>query len=657
MYKIILLIVFFIFNLKIALASDELLSNDEFIYIKKEVLDKLTNSSEDGYQSNYLSWDRSNSNNSNLRYSSLNQININNINKLKLAWEFNFNDGFDTIQSNPIFYDGILISPTTGKNLVGINVETGKELWKLNLGKFTPAKRGLTLGPIVNNTRNIYFTHNNKIYSVNYKNGKLNKSFGNEGTVNINQFPSIRKKIYFTSIFDIFRPSFYIYNFKKFFNEFNAQSFVAPIIYKDTIVIGVMSGKVNAYDLDSGKFKWTFNLRKNNDFFEGANPWGGIASDNKRGIVYISVGNPKPSRLGDKRTGRNKYSNSLVALNIENGKLLWDFQETRHDLWNLDIASPPNLINIKINDKNIDVVVVATKLGNTLILDRLTGKPIFDFRLKKVINSTNSNNWNFQPSLTIPEPFTRQVFKYDDISNISNDSYEYVSKIVQKSNYGFFQDFEINKPTIFYGIHGGAQWTGASIDPRDSSLYITSNQIAWVQSVNSLDTNASNKVFYKFKIFLKYIYNYFFGDFINPFLNESKWQRLLDHNGYPGSKPPWGELIKMNLNTGKIVWRTPLGEHEELSTIGVPPTGTENFGGATVTGGDLVFASGTTDNKIRAFNSQTGKELWQYELPFRGSTSPTVFEHNNKQYLIITATGGGKLKSKLGDSILAFKLD
>lgn len=134
------------------------------------------------------------------------------------------------------------------------------------------------------------------------------------------------------------------------------------------------------------------------------------------------------------------------------------------------------------------------------------------------------------------------------------------------------------------------------------------------------------------------------------------YTKLLDDRGYPGSKPPWGTLNAIDLNTGKIVWKVPLGEYPKLKAVGMGKTGTPNFGGAIVTAGGLVFCAGTKDNMIRAFNKENGKELWSYRLPYGGFAPPATYEVNGRQYVVIAATGGGKLGGKLGDAYVAFAL-
>lgn len=189
---------------------------------------------------------------------------------------------------------------------------------------------------------------------------------------------------------------------------------------------------------------------------------GGISADVNRKIVYVTTGNAGFYFNGVNRPGDNKYSNSIIAIDIKNKKKLWDFQEISHDIWNLDIPAPPILTSINKNDKKIDVVVAVTKLGNTIILDRMTGEPIFDFHKRKAPRSKipGEKTAYYQPDLKIPEPFAKQFFRINEITNISNKSKDYIKNKIKNANYGFFQPHELKKENIFFGFHGGAEWMG-----------------------------------------------------------------------------------------------------------------------------------------------------------------------------------------------------
>jgi len=270
---------------------------------------------------------------------------------------------------------------------------------------------------------------------------------------------------------------------------------------------------------------WKFYLKdkKNNEKrnggkrydFSGGNPWGGISADSKRGIIFVTTGNAGFYFNGVNRPGNNKYSNSVIAIDIFKKKKLWDFQEVSHDIWNFDISAPPILTSITKDNIKIDVVVAVTKLGNTLVLDRLTGEPIFDFHKKKAPLSKipGEKTSYYQPNLKIPEPFAKQFFDKNEITNISNDSTEYVKNKLQDSNFGFFKPHELNKKNIFFNFHGGAQWMGASMDGKKGIMYVTSHNIPWTTKIKK---NEKKITYYKY---------------------DNLHKRLLDQDGYPGSKP------------------------------------------------------------------------------------------------------------------------
>jgi len=564
-------------------------------------------------EKNFSNWPRSHGGFSSMRFSSLDLINKKNVGKLKLAWQFNSNDGKKGIQANPVVYEGMVYLPTPGNNIVCLDGTNGKIIWRYETKKgYNAAKRGLLIWKDEkNNTLRLYFTNDDQLISLNAKTGKPIKSFGHNGIVKIGSSP------------------------------------IPPAIIDNKLIIGTFRPSIEAYDIENGKLYWKYYLREINkgNFgekdFKGGLPWGGLSADTKNGIVYLSTGNPKPNFVGTLRPGKNLFANSIIAFDVRNKKKLWHFQETCHDIWNHDIPSPPILTTINKYGKRIDVVVGVTKLGNTLVLDRYTGEPIFDYEMKLAPASIlpGEKTCKYQPSIKVPEPFARNVFKKEDVTNLKESSRKHVLSIVESSNYGFFVPYEPNKNTIQYGENGGAQWTGASVDPYKNIMYVTASNIPWIVGVQASQNKYGGKLIY----------------------TDKKAIPLRDLDGYPGVKPPWGTLTAINLNTGKILWQSYLGYYESLKSRGII-TGTENFGGATATSGGLVFAAGTLDKLIRAFDVETGKELWSHKLPFIGSAPPTSYEVNGEQYIVIPASGGIILKMfyedlvEQGDAVVAFKI-
>ena len=206
-----------------------------------------------------------------------------------------------------------------------------------------------------------------------------------------------------------------------------------------------------------------------------------------------------------------------------------------------------------------------------------------------------------------------------------------------KNYFGIYPPFEIGKKTIIYNFHGGAEWTGASVDPLNGVMYVTANNIPWITEIYE------EKSLFKFKY-------------------KNRFKRFLTQENLPASKPPWGTLSAINLNNREIIWQVPFGNYDNINLPDFPITGTENFGGATATASGIVFASGTLDKKIRAFNSLNGREIWSYILPNVGSAPPTIYQIENDQYVFIPATGGNTLSGgypkfvQNSDHYIAFKL-
>ena len=649
---------------------------------------------------NHADWERSLGGPTSNRFSSLTQITRENVRELRPAWTYRSADGSANIQCNPIVVKGVIYTPTPGKNVAALDAATGEERWRFApsslIGKesTSPARRGLLFwkGDAENAPR-LLFGDGNWLIALDPETGKPIPSFGDEGKTHV-----------------------------------PGGTTAVGAMYGNICVLPGYSGDVYGYDARNGKCLWTFKTRPPSGEYgnetwsaleSGANCWGGMAMDESRGIAYIGLGSPKPNFIGINHQGDNLFANCVLALDAATGRRLWHFQELRHDIWDWDIPAPPNLVTVQRHGRRVDAVAQVTKLGNTLLLDRVTGEPLYDFRFVRVDTHALPGDTTavYQPAPEIPPPFARQSYTKADLPADPAASAA-VLPLVERANLGPFPSFDEARPTLLFDIHGGAEWTGAAADP-DGFLYVTSNEIPWSitcfrdnDPAPLVPANAGEQVYQTncspchgpdrkglahappmrgvrhrlaeadIRAILKTgrasmpPMAHLSEEQIQPLLNFllcrdrpltnaktggrdwtfSGFNRLMDANGYPACSAPWGTLSCINLNTGTTAWRVPLGEYSELTAKGVPKTGQENFGGAMVTKTGLVFASGTRDRKIRVFDSRTGQELWSHELPLHGTAPPACYEVNGRQFILQPATGGGKLGGPAGDTWVAFAL-
>lgn len=646
----------------------------------------------------YRTWSRSHGDSTSSRYSALDQINRDNVRNLEVAWTYHSGPGPDNLEANPVIVEGVLYGPTVNSNIAAVDAQTGKEKWRFapepESGRqlengWKPAFRGLIYWPGESgHGPRLFFTTGAYLYALDPETGRPVESFGESGRT-------------------------------------PAGGVVAPAIFRHVIVVSVLN-IIQGFDLMTGRLLWSFATLPNASIEKvgyqdiGGHNWGGIAMDTDRGIVYAATGSPHPNMVGVDHLGRNQHANSVIALDAQTGKLMWSFQEIRHDVWDLDLPAPPNLVTVMHEGQRVDAVAQVTKTGNTLLLDRLTGKPLFPLRLRRApaARLPGEQMWPYQPDVQLPEPFSRMAFSLDDVTRIHPRSREFVLRQLQEATYGWFQPFVLNRPNVYFGIDGGAEWTGAAFDPATGWLYVSASHVPWIITVRKaeaedpkaqanapgrqtflrtcaachgdrgegrghapplsnlaahLDRTTLNDIIEQGRKTMPpqplteaeraAVIDYLFTDKSNgvapngpPRYTFDGFSRLQDDRGYPGSQPPWGTLNAIDLNTGRIAWRVPLGEHEELTREGVAKTGTFNVGGATVTAGGLVFCAGTMDEKIRAFDASNGTELWSHPLPFGGYAPPATYEVKGRQYVVIAATGGGKPGTKRGDTYVAFAL-
>jgi quinoprotein glucose dehydrogenase len=413
-------------------------------------------------------------------FSDLNQINLENIGKLKEAWRYasggaDFANSTTQMQCNPIIIDGILYGVSAGSQAFALNAKTGKEIWKTDIQNktFNMTSRGLTYWTDGKESR-IFFGYGAYLYALNAKTGKPIESFGNKG------------KIYLVD--GIERPG--------------ADEYVAlntPVaLYNNLLIVGsrlaesatALLGDIRAFDAISGKLVWTFHTipkpgefgyetweKDNYQNLGGANNWMGMAVDVEKGIVFTPTGSAAFDFYGGNRKGDNLFANCLIALDAKTGKRLWHFQTVHHDIWDRDIPAPPNLFSITKDGKKLDVVSVLSKQGFVFVFETEMGKPVFPIEERAFLGSIIPSEQSSltQPIPLIPKPFTSQSFTEKDISYLAENKEEIRDSLKNMYTGQPFIPLGFKK-TIFYpGTDGGAQWGGAAVD-ENAIMYIPAKQ-------------------------------------------------------------------------------------------------------------------------------------------------------------------------------------
>ena len=577
------------------------------------------------------------------RFSTLDQIDRSNVGKLKVAWTHSTGDAMKrpatTIECTPIVVDGRMYITTAQLQLRALDAASGKVLWNFDPFAGSTSRRakgvnrGVTYWQDGDKGRLFAAAHAN-MYCLDAETGKPVREFADGGVLDMRQ--GLDR--------DLPENVRFAHN-------------TPPVIFEDLLILGggagegpgpASPGHIRAYDVRTGKRRWIFHTiphpgelgydtwgKDNWKTTGGCNNWAGMSVDAERGLVLASLGSPTFDFYGGDRPGKNLFGNSVLALDARTGERAWHFQATHHDLWDYDMPAQPALVRVKRRGEWKDAVVQVTKTGFWFFFDRETGKPLFDIEERAVPKSDvpGEQTWPTQPFPAAPAPFARQGFTDDDITNISEESREYVlRRLKDMRNEGLYTPPSRRGSVYSPGTLGGTTWGGCSFDPEAGRLYINTNNTP--KFFTLVDAPEGESYPYR-------ITGY-------PFFN--------DQDGYPASKPPWGELLCLDLATAKYAWRKTLGEHAALTAKGLPPTGTFNIGGSIVTRGGLLFIGATQDEKFRAFDSETGETLWEHQLEAGGYATPCTYSVDGKQFVVIAAGGGGMPRTASGDQFVAFAL-
>lgn len=571
-----------------------------------------------------------------MRYSELRQIHTGNVDRLSPAWTFR--TGKPGSEAIPLVIGGVMYV-TAPDGVYALVPETGQLLWRYAAAPV--ALRGLAYWPGSTNLHPRVFVGNgSSLLALDVTTGKPAPGFGSEGRIDLKKgvaggLPGARYAL---------------------------QS--PPAVFGDVVITGCSNGEgqptagaygdLRGWDAKTGRLLWTFHTVprpgepgaatwpegawKNRS---GVNAWGFLTVDTARGIVYAPLGSPTTDFWGADRTGDNLYGNSLVALDARTGTLRWHQQLVHHDIWDYDLAAPPALFDIRRNGKVIPAVAQITKMGLLFVFDRVTGEPVYGMEERPVPQSRvpGEVTSKTQPFPLKPPPLGKNTFRLDEIYNRSPRHAQFCRELFEANHMtigGPYTPLGLEgNALLFPSTLGGGNWGGVSIDPKLGFLFVN---VMHIGQWGHMEKRGE-----------EYVRTSAYGAYARFWNRETR---------VPCQNPPFGELIAVELSTGDIAWRRPLGVIESLAREGAGNTGSLNLGGSIATAGNLVFIGATNDQRFRAFDSRDGSVLWEARLEASGHSSPiTYMGRDGRQYVALMAQGGGAfLGGPLSNSLVAYAL-
>jgi quinoprotein glucose dehydrogenase len=609
------------------------------------------------------------------RHSRLAEIDRANVHTLRVAWTFQTGETPaaaptrrpTAFEATPIVVDGTIYFSTPLGKVFALDPRSGRERWRFDarvdpavpFGDFTSRGVSTWLDPTAPDDqecrRRIYLAAvDARLVALDANRGVPCVGFGADGTVDLRR--GLRNAPAATAEYEVTSP---------------------PAVINGVIVVGsavadnnrteAASGEVRGYDARTGELRWTWDpiprdaadpARATWDgprahVTGAANTWSVIAADPARDLVIVPTSSPSPDYYGGERRGANLYANSVVALRASTGARVWHFQVVHHDLWDYDIAAPPALVTVQREGVAVPAVVVATKTGQLFVLHRETGEPLFPVVERPVPASTvpGEHASPTQPFSSLPAlspdhftvadawgltPFDRKACR-DAMAALRND--------------GIFTPPSFEGTLVAPSNVGGAHWGGVAYDPARQIVVVPVNRFAGYVQLIPRDRHDPARVSREHE------YGLMRG---TPYVVRRR--PLLSPLGLPCTRPPFGALVAVSLARGSKLWEVPLGTTRDLfGRVGLPfafAWGTPNLGGPIATAGGLVFVAAAMDNYLRAFDVETGRELWKGRLPAGGQATPMTYRvtPGGRQFVVIAAGGHGKMGTTRGDHVVAFAL-
>lgn len=606
------------------------------------------------------------------RYSTAREITKDNVGRLGVAWQARSGEmeivektgRALTFEATPILAEGRLYIITALNSVLALDPGTGKTLWRFaspvdaTMHYSDPAARGVSswidteaeAGAPCRH-RILFGTLDGRLFALDGATGKPCAGFGADGQVDL----TIGIRLRDIGDYEVTSP---------------------PAVFENLVIVGssigdnravdLEYGVVRAYDARSGELVWAFDpiprgrpddparaqwTEKSVVETGAGNVWAPISVDARRGLVFLPTGSASPDFFGGERLGDNLYANSLVVLNARTGERVWHRQLVHHDLWDYDLPAQPTLVELERGDRTIPAVIQATKMGMLFTFERTTGAPIFEIEERpvpqtdvpgEVISPT-------QPFPVAPPPLVshKPLARSDAYGLTFYDRGICAAKIAASRSEGIYTPPSLEGTIMYPGYAGGMNWGGIAFDPKRQLVFANVLNVAMrVRLVPREQVTEENR----------HSFPGFSRQTGTPYVMSR--EALLSPFGAPCNAPPWGTLAAVDMADGTIKWQVPLGTGEDLVPFGqyLLPRGAGSVGGPLATVSGVVFIGASADNYLRAFDSETGAELWKGRLPAGGQATPMTYVWKGKQYVVIAAGGHRGAGTTPGDHVVAFAL-
>jgi quinoprotein glucose dehydrogenase len=571
------------------------------------------------------------------------RITTDTVGRLSVAWTYDTRESTEpgrpggrrpAFEATPVYAANSLYLSTPGGLVIALDAETGAETWRVDLKIRRDANYSdfANRGVAVAGDRIYSATVDARLVCLDRRDGSFCKSFGTQGQVDL--IAGLRRKPEWPGEYGVTSP---------------------PAVYRDLVIVGssvadnsrvrMSSGEVRAFDGVSGALRWTLHPLPENAEAGGANTWSRITVDDASGLVFLPTGSASPDYFGGLRQGDNGHANAVVALHAATGVVAWSFQTVHHDLWDYDVASPPLLFP----GKGGPAVAVGSKTGHLFLFERVTGRPLFPISERPVPGSDvpGETAAATQPFPDRPPSLVPQQISEKDIWGATpQDRDACLATFRTLRNEGVFTPPSLGGSIHIPGNIGGLHWGGMAWDPENRLIIAPVNRLpAIIRLLPRADYDREKKANPRQEIT---------EQDGAPF--SMSRQFLLAPSGIPCVVPPWGELVAVHADTGEVAWRSTLGDlRDAFGLASLPPTGSPNLGGAAITTTGLLFIGAAMDPHLRAFDTKSGRQVWEGQLPTSARATPLVFTTGSGREMVAIAAGGHDTPfSRPGTTLVVF---